>query len=379
MIKSIKAKQILNSRGEPTTEVRLKSDKGVFKASVPSGASTGKHETKELSPKEAIRNIEEKIAPKLIGRNETRQKEIDELLSKKWGANAILPVSIAVCRAGATAKKLPLYKYIATNHKLPRPCFNIINGGAHADNNLEIQEFMIIPNYDSFTDNLKIGKKVFNNLKELLQKDFGEKAMEMGDEGGFSPPIYNDKECLEYILKAIGSDKVDIGLDCAASQFYSKGKYNIDDKTLNRDELLSFYYKELISQYPIIFIEDPFAENDWAGWQDITRKLGKKIFIIGDDLLCTNIKRIKQAKKRKACNGVIIKPNQIGTVTETLEAVKLAKSYKWKIMVSHRSGETMDDFIADLAVGVDFIKSGAPSKPERLAKYNRLVKIEKYG
>lgn len=237
---------------------------------------------------------------------------------------------------------------------------------------------MIIPDYESFSDNLKIGKKVFNNLKKILGEKFGKKGIKIGDEGGFAPPIENDKKSLDYISEAIGSFRVNIGLDCAASQFYSDGRYNIDNKALNPKELLNFY-KELVNQYPIIFIEDPFSENDWEGWQEITKDLGNRIDIIGDDLLTTNIKRIEMAEQKRACNGTIIKPNQIGTITETLAAIKLAQSYGWKIMVSHRSGETMDDFIADLAVGVgaDFIKSGAPSKPERLTKYERLLKIEK--
>jgi len=388
MIKNIKAKKILNSRKEPTVEVSLKTENGVFKASVPSGASTGEKEAIALGAEKAITNVNNIIAPKLLGENELDQKRIDKIMidldgtenKSKLGVNAILPVSIAVCRAGAAAKNLPLYKYIRItgNWRISRPCFNIINGGAHADNNLEIQEFMIIPNYGSFSDNLKIGKKVFNNLKKILEKNFGKPGIKMGDEGGFAPPIENDKKSLDYISEAIGVDKVEIGLDCAASQFYSEGNYNIDNKALDKNELLDFY-KQLVDQYPVIFIEDPFAQDDWLGWQEIIKDLGNKITIIGDDLLTTNAAQIKIAQRNNACNGAIIKPNQIGTVTETLEAIKLAQSYGWKIMVSHRSGETRDDFIADLAVGVgaDFIKSGAPSKPERLSKYKRLLKIEK--
>ena len=392
MIKSIKAKEILNSRIEPTVKVELRTDKGLFEASVPSGASTGKNEAIALEARKAIYNINSIIGPKLLKYDELDQERIDKIMitldgtknKSKLGANAILPVSIAVCRAGAVAKNLPLYKYIAKIYRgqapvtLPRPCFNIINGGAHADNNLDIQEFMIVPNYSSCSENLEGAREVFEKLKKALDRDFGKKGIEMGDEGGFAPPIDNDKDALDYILKIIKNLKIKIGLDCAASQFYSKGKYLIDHKKLSRKELLDFYSK-LIKQYPIIFIEDPFSEDDWKSWQEINKKLGKKISIIGDDLLTTNIKRIEIAKKKRACNGTIIKPNQIGTVTETLEAVKLAKSYKWKVMVSHRSGETIDDFIADLSVGVgaDFLKSGAPSKLERLSKYNRLLKIER--
>jgi enolase len=394
MIKSIKAKKILNSRKEPTIEASLKTENGVFKASVPSGASTGEKEAVALDAEKVIININSIITPRLLKENELDQKRIDKIMidldgtenKSKLGANAILAISIAVCRAGSVAQNLLLHEYINKIYRgrasvyLPRPCFNIINGGAHTKNNLEIQEFMIIPNYDNFSDNLKIGKKVFNNLKKILEKNFGKQGIKMGDEGGFAPPIENDKKSLDYISEAIGKDKVEIGLDCAASQFYSSGNYNIDNKALNRNELLSFY-KELVNQYPIIFIEDPFAQDDWPGWQEIVKDLGDRITIIGDDLLATNTAQIKIAQRNNACNGAIIKPNQIGTVTETLEAIKLAQSYGWKIVVSHRSGETMDDFIADLAVGVgaEFIKSGAPSKPERLSKYNRLVKIEKYG
>lgn len=400
MIKNIKAKKILNSRKEPTVEVSLKTENGVFKASVPSGASTGKREAIVLDVEKAIANISNIIAPKLLKENELNQERIDRIMidldgtenKSKLGVNAILPVSIAVCRAGAAVKDLSLWKRInelsevrprifirgRTSDSLPRPCFNIINGGAHARNKLEIQEFMIIPNYGSFSDNLKIGKKVFNNLKKILEKNFGKPGIKMGDEGGFAPPIENDKKSLDYISEAIGADKVEIGLDCAASQFYSEGNYNIDNKALDKNELLDFY-KQLVDQYPVIFIEDPFAQDDWLGWQEIIKDLGNKITIIGDDLLTTNTAQMKIAQRDNACNGAIIKPNQIGTVTETLEAIRLAQSYGWKIMVSHRSGETMDDFIADLAVGVgaDFIKSGAPSKPERLSKYKRLLKIEK--
>lgn len=391
MIETIKAKIILDSRKRATVEVELKTEKGSFFASCPSGASTGKNEAKTVKEKKAVINVNRIISKKLVGYDETKQKEIDNILikNKNLGANAILPVSIAVCRAGAATKKLPLYKYISknyqlptTNYKLSRPCFNIINGGAHVylagrrANNLEIQEFMIVPAYLSFAKNLEVGKKVFDNLKIILKKQFGKKGIRMGDEGGFAPPIETDEDALKYILKAIKGLRVDIGLDCAASQFYSKTKYKIDNKKFSRENLVNFY-KKLIKKYPIIFIEDPFAETDDKGFSSAVKNL--KTIIVGDDYLTTNIKRIKRAKNN--CTGIIIKPNQIGTVTQTLEAVRLAKSYKWKTIVSHRSGETMDNFIADLAVGVgsEFIKSGAPSKPERLAKYKRLVKIEQHG
>jgi enolase len=382
MIKSIKAKKILNSRKEPTIQVKLMTNKGIVKASVPSGASTGSHEAKTVDIKQAIYNVNKVIAFKLKGMDETKQEQIDRLMIKldgtknksKLGANAILAVSIAVCRAGALAKDIPLYEYLGIGKSFPKPCFNIINGGVHAKNKLDIQEFMIIPQERTFKENFRIGKLVFKRLKKDLKKEYGK--LPMGDEGGFSPPFSKETKALDFIVKSIGDYNVKIGLDCAASSFYSKGKYKIDGKKLNKKQLLDFYV-DIVDKYPIISIEDPFQEKDAKGFAEITKKLNK-VTIIGDDFLTTNIGRIKKYKDN--CNGVIIKPNQIGTITETLEAIKLAKSYKWKIMVSHRSGETMDDFIADLSLGCDYIKSGAPSKKERLVKYIRLLKLEKlYG
>lgn len=356
MITSVKAKQILNSQGKPAVEVKLKTEHGVFIASVPSGASKGKYEAKELSSLKAIRNINKIIAPKLIGKNETKQKEIDKSLSKKLGVNAILSVSIAVCRAGAKARSLAPWEYISqlakTKTSLPKPCVLLIEGGLHAKNKLDIQEFMFVGEFDQ-------AKKIYQKLGKILNCG-------IGLEGGFAPKISNIEKALDLIMQAAGGAKLKIGLDCAASHF--KGaKLQLD------------FYRSLALKYPIVFLEDPFGEEDWNSWQEITKRLGKKIIIIGDDLLTTNIKRIKKAKEKNACNGAIIKPNQIGTVTETLQAGQLAKSYGWKIMVSHRAGETRDDFIADLAVGIgaDFIKSGGPLAPERLAKYKRLAKIEK--
>ncbi len=416
MIKGIRAKKIKDSRGNSTVEVKLKTDKGVFSASVPSGASTGKNEAVALDAGQAVKNINEIIAPQLVGKDEYLQKEINGLMieldgtknKSKLGANAILAVSMAVCRAGANSDDLPLYKYIrqlnggdqysediprhnygeecprqidgqllTANYKLPRACFNIINGGAHAQNNLEIQEFMIIPQEESFAKNLEIGKIVYKKLKTILKNKFGGKGIVIADEGGFSPPIFNDIETLNFIVEAIGDYNIKIGLDCAASQFYYDGKYKIDGKLFNRDGLIEFY-GNIIRKYPIISIEDSFAEEDYEGFGLMMKNFGDKITIVGDDFLTTNIERIKMAKEKQGCNGAIIKPNQIGTVSETIEAAQLIKSFGWKAIVSHRSGETMDDFIADLAVGVgaDFIKSGAPSRPERLAKYKRLAKIE---
>ena len=298
----------------------------------------------------------------------------------KLGANAILPVSMAVCRAGAAAKKISLYKHISeisgNKISMPLPSFNILNGGAHAKNELEFQEFMVVPQKKTFIENLKLGSDVFNKLTELLKQQ-GD-LPEMGDEGGYAPQIANAEQALLLIKSAIGDHKdVGIAMDCAASEFFRGGKYEVEEgKQLSRNELVEFY-KDLSSRFPIISIEDPFAESDWEGFKELHRELSE-VVIIGDDLTTTNIKMIKEAESKKAANGIIIKLNQIGTVSETIEAVNLAKSYGWKIMVSHRSGETMDNFIADLAVGVgaEFIKSGAYTKDVRIVKYDRLLEIE---
>jgi len=388
MIKGLKAREILNSRGDSTIEVELETNKGVFKASVPAGASTGKNEAKTVSTSKAIKNAKI-IAREIKGMNERKQKKIDRLLIRlnelaDLGANTILAVSIAVCRAGANKK--PLYKYIrkiggrklkARGWKMPKPCFNIINGGAHAGNKLDIQEFMVIPQANTFKNNLKKGAEIYHELEEVISKRYGEQSTNLGDEGGFSPKIASSIKVLDLLKKIIKDQNVKIGLDVAASGFYKDEKYVLEGKTLTFDKLLK-YYQDIVKKYPIIFIEDPFEEEDWKSFKKITTKLGKKIAIVGDDLLTTNIERMRLAYCKKACNGVIIKPNQIGTVTQTLQAVQLAKLYKWKIIVSHRSGETLDSFIADLAVGVqsDYIKSGAPARGERLAKYNRLLEIE---
>jgi len=394
MIKNIKAREILNSRGKPTIEVEVETHKGFFKASVPSGASRGKNEAKELTIKKAKRNVNKIIAKELKGLNEKKQAKIDRLLvdldgtenKGHLGANALLAMSVAICRAGARAKRKPLYKYIrkiggrklkTKGWKMPQPCFNVINGGAHAGNKLDIQEFMIIPQGDTFKNNLNKGAQIYHNLKEVILKKFGKQSTNLGDEGGFSPDISNSLKVLDLLKKIIKDQDIKIGLDVAASQFYQDEKYILEGKSFDSNKLLK-YYQDLFKKYSIEFIEDPFHEEDWKSFKKIMTKLGKKITIVGDDLLTTNTNRMRLAYVKSACNGVIIKPNQIGTVSETLQAVKLAKLYKWKIIVSHRSGETLDSFIADLAVGVgaDYIKSGAPARGERLAKYNRLLKIE---
>jgi len=405
-IKSLKAREILDSRGNPTIEVELFTDLGSYLASVPSGASVGKYEAKELRDAgkrykgkgvlKAVENVNEIIGPKLKGLEINNQKKIDEILitldgtkdKSNLGANAILPVSMAVCRAGAVITDQFLWQYISQisekriTANLPQPCFNIINGGAHAGNNLDFQEFMIVPQFKEFSKNLRAGSEIYQTLKEILRKDFGEQTINLGDEGGFAPNLSTAEQALDLIMKAVEAagykDEANIALDVAASEFYKNGKYG----ERSGDEMIDYYLK-LIKKYPIISIEDPFDEDDFEGWQALALKSKiknqkSKILIIGDDLLVTNPERIKTAKEKSLCNGLLLKINQIGTISEAIEAAQLAQSYGWEVMVSHRSGETNDDFIADLAVGIgaDYIKSGAPARGERVAKYNRLLKIE---
>ena len=402
MIKSVRTREILDSRGNPTVEVEVRTASGVFTASAPSGVSRGKYEAVELRDAnkeryrgrgvlQAVKNVNEVIAPMLVGKDVTKQKEMDDLMREldgtenksRLGGNAIVGTSMAVCRAGAAKKNIPLYRHIAelaensSPLKLPKGAFNIVNGGAHAGNELSIQEFMVVPQYKEFTKNLQTASEIYQELKGLLQNKYGKSAANVGDEGGFAPPAKSAKEVLTLIMSAAQDAKIKIILDAAASQFFKDGKYHIDGHAFDEKGLLDFY-TDLILRYPITGIEDPFAEEDWGGFAAITKKIGGKITIIGDDLLVTNPKRIQEAKIKRACNGLLLKVNQIGTVTEAIQAAKMAQVYGWKIMVSHRSGETCDDFIADLAVGIgsDYIKSGAPARGERVAKYNRLLKIE---
>ena len=389
-IKSIRAREILNSRCEFTIEAEVETEKGVFTASVPAGASKGKYEAKAIESSKAVENIEKIIAPKLIGQDSTGQEKIDEILIKldntkdksNLGANAILAVSMACCRAGASSRNLSLFQHIKEikNWLMPIPCFNILNGGAHAGNDLDIQEFMIVPQEKTFKENLKIGVKIYQILKQILNEKFGKSATNLGDEGGFAPDIKKTEQALDLIMQASElagySEKIKIGLDCAATQFYKDNSYKLEGEK-NRKELLEFY-KDMANKYPILFFEDPFAEDDIQGFAEIM-KIGNPIEnIIADDLTVTNPEKIKMAKDKKLCNGIILKPNQIGTVTEAIESGELAKKFGWKIIVSHRSGDTCDDFISDLAVGIsaDFIKSGAPARGERISKYNRLLRIE---
>ena len=398
-IKNIKAREIKDSRGKPTVEVELETEKGIFVASVPSGASTGENEALELRDADgkgvssAIKNVNEIIAPKLKGKDVLNQKEIDDFMialdgtenKSKLGANAILAVSIAVCKAGAAAKKVPLYKHLAdlSENKsalfIPLPMFNILNGGRHVhkEPHLDIQEFMVVPHKKTIAENLVVCNKIFNNLKVEVEKDFGKENLDLGDEGGFAPPI-NSVERALFLLRGATEGEADVkfALDSAASEFYQNGKYILEKNELTRSQLVDFY-KNLANEFPIISFEDPFSEEDWEGFKEFTSAMPGKI-IIADDLTTTNIKRIKEAHNKSACNGVLIKLNQIGSVSETIEAINMTKSFKWKVAVSHRSGETMDNFIADLAVGTgaDFLKSGSPAKPERMVKYQRVIEIE---
>ena len=406
-IKNIEAREIVDSRGKPTVEVELETERGTYIDSCPSGASTGANEALELRDAEgpdggradgrggltAIKNVNEIIAPKLKGKDPSNQKEIDDLMialdgtenKSKLGANAILPVSMAVCRAGAAAKKLPLYKHIAelAENKsalmCPLPSFNLLEGGVHTDDETDTvtQEFMLVPQKKTFVENLVLCNKIFENLRNILEKNFGKDKLSVGFEGGFATPMHRTEQALFSLKGAIGKEDCKIALDIAASEFYKDGKYSLDGRELIRAELLEFY-EDLVRRFPIISIEDPFAQEEWQGFEEIMQKLGSMIIIVGDDLTTTNVKRIKEAQNKKACNGVILKLNQIGTVSETIEAFNLSKSFGWKTVVSHRSGETMDDFIADLAVGAgaDFLKAGSPAKPERMVKYTRLLQIE---
>lgn len=404
IIHEIIAREILDSRGNPTIEVECWLEDGSFgKAAVPSGASTGEHEALELRDKKqkrylgkgvtkAVENINDKIAPMLVGMDATYHVDIDEMLleldgtknKSKLGANAILGVSLAVVYAAAESVGLPLYRYIGgvNARVLPVPFMNILNGGRHADNNLDIQEFMLVPaGAPSFKEALRYGAEVFHYLKKLL----GNKglATSVGDEGGFAPNLKDHKEALDFIVKAIkeagyrpGKD-IFLALDAAASEFYSNKKYNFEGKPIKAADLIK-YYEEIIEKYPIISIEDGLAEDDWKGWAMMTKKLGSKIQLVGDDIFVTNTERLKRGIKEGIANSILIKLNQIGSLTETLDCIELAKKYNYTCIISHRSGETEDTTIADLAVAtnVGFIKTGSLCRSERIAKYNQLLRIE---
>ncbi len=391
--RELSVKKIKDSRGELTLEVCIKAGREKFIGSVPSGASTGDYEAVSLPPREAERNLEGIIFPALGKERFSALRELDNFLVELdgsprkscLGANALLAISIAFAKFFAAQNGLELFEYIARVFAgrvgIPRPFFNIINGGAHAKNNIDIQEFIISPNLGRFKANLGAGEKIYEKLQEILRKKFGRKGIILGDEGGFAPPLKNSEEALWFLREAVEGagftgKEIEIGLDCAASEFYKDGGYNFEGRNLCREELLKVYLG-LAKNYSLSFLEDPFDQNDKRGWRALTKT---KLFeiIIGDDLIATNAERIKMATEEKLCDGVIIKPNQIGTVSEAAEAAKIAKEAGWRRVVSHRSGETMDDFIADLSAGVgaEFIKSGAPYPPERMAKYRRLLAIE---
>ena len=401
-IKDVKGRQILDSRGNPTVEVDVILENGILgRASVPSGASTGEREALELRDggsiymgkgvSKAVANVNGPLRDLVIGMDAENQKELDYAMinadgtetKSKYGANAILGISMAALKASALNKNMPLYKYVGNGTTLPRPMMNILNGGAHADNKLDFQEFMIIPEADSIKERIRIGSEVFHNLKEVL-KSKG-LATGVGDEGGFAPDLQSNTEGFELIVEAIkkagytpGVD-VNLGIDVAASEFYEDGKYNLvgENRTLTTNELIDFYI-ELINKYPIISIEDPVDENDWEGFTKITEKLGDKIQLVGDDLFVTNKKCLQMGIDKHAGNAILLKVNQIGTITETIETINLAKANGYKTIISHRSGETEDTTIADLAVGLNLgqIKTGSMSRTDRICKYNELIRIE---
>lgn len=407
-ILGLKAREILDSRGFPTLEAEINlADGSVATAAVPSGASTGSLEACELRDGDkskflgkgvlqAVKNVNTKIAEKLIGFDAEKQKEIDALMiamdgsenKSNLGANAILAVSLACAKASAISKKIPLFEYLggAEARILPVPMMNIINGGKHADNKIDIQEFMVMPvGAASVKDSIRIGAEIFQHLKILLKKD-GHNT-NVGDEGGFAPNLDSAKEALDYIANAtekagykLGSEVV-LALDCAASEFYKNGKYDLEGegRILSSDDMVR-YYEELVATYPIFSIEDAFAENDFEGWKNITKALGHKIQLVGDDLFVTNPKILQQGIADKMANAMLVKFNQIGTLTETLNAIAIAKAANYNNVISHRSGETEDTTIAHIAVATNAgqIKTGSLCRSDRTAKYNELIRIEEY-
>ena len=402
-IKSVTAREILDSRGNPTIEVDVALSDGAFgRAAVPSGASTGAFEAAELRDggerylgkgvRQAASNIEKLIAPRVVGQNPFEQQVIDKLMieidgspnKSKLGANAILGVSLAVARAAANSKKLPFYAFIGGSdaNLLPVPMMNILNGGAHADTNVDIQEFMIAPiGAQTFGESLQWGAEIYHALKSVLKKRG--LATSIGDEGGFAPNLESNRAALDLIVEAIGKagykpkEEIALAMDVAATEFFKDGKYEFEGSQLSSDEMIS-YYKSLVDSYPLVSIEDPLSEDDWAGWIQITKDLGNQVQLVGDDLFVTNPERLAKGIKNGAANALLVKVNQIGTLTETLDAVKMAHDAGYRSMMSHRSGETEDTTIADLAVAANCgqIKTGAPARSERVAKYNQLLRIE---
>ena len=403
VIKSVTAREILDSRGNPTVEVEVKlEDKSIGRAAVPSGASTGAFEAAELRDggsrylgkgvETAVKNVVLKIAPAVIGMKADDQRLLDEKMialdgtknKSSLGANAILGVSLATARAAAISSNQSLFKYLggSSAKTLPVPMMNILNGGAHADTNVDIQEFMIAPiGAQSFKESLRWGAEIYHSLKSVLKKKG--LATSIGDEGGFAPNLDSNRAALDLILVAIenagfkAGTQIALAMDVAATEFFEDGKYKFEGKLLTSDQMIA-YYSELVSAYPLVSIEDPLDEDDWSGWAKLTAELGEKIQIVGDDLFVTNIERLTKGIESKTANALLVKVNQIGSLTETIDAVNLAHKNNYKSMMSHRSGETEDTTIADLAVALNCgqIKTGAPARSERVAKYNQLLRIE---
>jgi enolase len=402
-IKAVNAREILDSRGNPTIEVEIVlEDKSIGRAAVPSGASTGAFEAAELRDggsrylgkgvTSAVKNVIEKITPVVLGMSATDQSAIDQKMisldgtknKSVLGANAILGVSLATARAASISANQSLFRYLGGSaaKTLPVPMMNILNGGAHADTNVDIQEFMIAPiGADSFKESLRWGAEIYHSLKSVLKKKG--LATSIGDEGGFAPNLESNRAALDLILVAIEGagfkvgSQIALAMDVAATEFFNEGKYEFEGKSLTSDQMIT-YYSDLVSNYPLVSIEDPLDEDDWSGWAKLTAELGEKIQIVGDDLFVTNPERLAKGIKSKTANALLVKVNQIGTLTETIDAVNMAHENNYKSMMSHRSGETEDTTIADLAVALNCgqIKTGAPARSERVAKYNQLLRIE---
>ncbi len=404
-IKSVIGIELLDSRGNPTVAAKVICENGITGFAIsPSGASTGMYEAHELRDndstrymgrgvKKAVENINSEICKLLCGKCVFNQKEIDDDMIKydgthnksRLGANAMLAVSLAVAKAAANTLKIPLYRYLGGINagKLPRPMMNILNGGAHSANNIDIQEFMIIPETaKNFCEGLQICSEIYHALGKILKQNNLNSGV--GDEGGFAPDLDSDEAAIELILQAVEkagySGKIKLALDVASSEWYKDGNYTMPKrhKTMNSDQLTE-YYSELISKYPVVSIEDPMAEDDWEGWQKLSQKIGEKIQLVGDDLFVTNPERLQMGFDKNVANAVLVKPNQIGTLSETLSVIKMAQSKGYAVIVSHRSGESEDTTIADIAVATNAgqIKTGAPCRTDRVAKYNRLLMIEK--
>jgi enolase len=402
-IKNVKAREILDSRGNPTVEVEVTLDNGSLgRAAVPSGASTGAFEAVELRDggkrylgkgvESAVNNINQKIAQLVIGTNPEDQRSLDQKMitsdgsknKSNLGANAILGVSLAAARSAAISKGESFYKFIGGSNAnlLPVPMMNILNGGAHADTNVDIQEFMVAPiGASTFKESLRWGAEIYHSLKSVLKKKG--LATSIGDEGGFAPNLASNRAALDLILEAVevagfkAGSEIALAMDVAATEFCENGEYNFEGKKFTSDQMIS-YYADLVASYPLISIEDPLDEDDWAGWAQLTKKLGEQIQIVGDDLFVTNPERLQRGIDSKTANALLVKVNQIGTLTETIDAVNLAHKNGYRSMMSHRSGETEDTTIADLSVALNCgqIKTGAPARSERVAKYNQLLRIE---